>query len=196
MNKYIAVSYQLFVQERGATKERLQEQRTDDQPLEFITGLNMILPPFEDRVSSLETGVSFDFQILPTELYGEYNPELIAEVPIGAFNGPDGKPNFNMLYEGNVIPMSDGEGANFLATVMKIEENQVTIDLNHPQSGTTLHITGKVEQSRPATEAEIQNTMSALEKSSCGCGGCGGCGGGSCGDGCNGGCNGGCGGCE
>lgn len=193
MNKYIAVSYQLYVQARGASEERLQEQRTDDQPLEFITGLNMILPPFEDRVSSLETGSSFDFQILPSELYGEYNPELIAEVPIGAFNGPDGSPNRNILYEGNVIPMSDGEGANFLATVLKIEDNQVTIDLNHPQSGTTLHFTGKVEENRAAKESEIESMMSALEQSSCGCGGCGG---GSCGGGCNSGCNGGCGGCK
>ncbi len=187
----MAVSYQLYVQPRLAEEERLQEHRTDDQPFEFITGLNMVLPPFEDRISGLSAGMSFDFQILPSELYGEYNPELVAEVPIGAFNGPDGKPDKNMLYEGNVIPMSDGEGANFLATVLKIEENHVTLDLNPPQSGMKLHFTGKVHASRPATESEVNNMISALEQSRCGCGNCGS----SCGGGCNGGCNGGCGGC-
>lgn len=187
----MAVSYQLFVKPREADEERLQEDRTDDQPFQFITGLNMILPPFEDKISGFNTGETFDFQILPSELYGEYNPELIAEVPIGAFNGPDGKPNTNILYIGNVIPMSDGEGANFLATVLKISENQVTLDLNHPQSGMTLHFIGKVHENRSATEEEVNTMISALEQSSCGCGGCGS----SCGGGCGGGCNGGCGGC-
>lgn len=190
MNKYIAVSYQLYAQPRLSDEEKLQEHRTDDEPFEFITGLNMVLPPFEERITELSAGTSFDFQILPSELYGEYDPELVTEVPISAFNGQDGTPDKNMLYEGNIIQMTDGEGTNFLATVLKVKENEVTIDLNHPQKGMTLHFTGKVMDSRVATDEEVSAMVSALEQSRCGCGGgCGGCGG-DCASGCGGGCGG------
>ena len=150
----------------------------------------MVLPPFEERITELSAGTSFDFQILPSELYGEYDPELVTEVPISAFNGQDGTPDKNMLYEGNIIQMTDGEGTNFLATVLKVKENEVTIDLNHPQKGMTLHFTGKVMDSRVATDEEVSAMVSALEQSRCGCGGgCGGCGG-DCASGCGGGCGG------
>ena len=71
MNKYIAVSYQLFVLTRGADEEQLQEYRTDEEPFEFITGLNSVLPPFELRLLELSSGETFDFKISPSELYGE-----------------------------------------------------------------------------------------------------------------------------
>lgn len=173
MNKYIAVSYQLYVKTRNTDEERLQEHRTDDQPFQFITGLNMVLSPFESRISELTTGDSFDFIISPSELYGEYNNDLITEVPIGAFNSPEGKISSNVLYEGNVIPMSDGEGSTFLATILKIADKFVTIDLNHPQSGTAIHFIGKILESRIATETEVSEMISSLEQGCCGChGGC------------------------
>lgn len=194
MNKYMAVSYQFYVKPRDAEEERLQETRTDEQPYQFITGLNMMLPPVESRIMNLSAGESFDIQIPSSELYGDYDPSLITEVPISVFNGSDGKPSPNVLFEGNVIPMSAGEGMNYLATIIKISGNEVTVDLNHPQSGTSLHLTGKVLESRTATEEETAAAIRTIEQSGCGgCGGgcnsgCGGCGGG--------GCNNGCGGCE
>ena len=191
MNKYIAVSYQLYVLTRGADEEQLQECRTDEEPFEFITGLNNVLPPFELRLLELSSGETFDFKISPSELYGDYNPSLITDVPIDLFYGDDGKPDRRLLIEGNVVPMTDGAGGNYLATVVKFDDSTVTLDMNHPHSGTSLHFTGKLLASRLATSEEI-----AAAQSSRSCGGCGGCGhcgsGSSCDEGC---CSGGCGGC-
>jgi FKBP-type peptidyl-prolyl cis-trans isomerase SlyD len=191
MNKYIAVSYQLFVLTRGADEEQLQEYRTDEEPFEFITGLNSVLPPFELRLLELSSGETFDFKISPSELYGEYDPSLITDLPINLFYGDDGKPDGRLLIKGNVVPMTDGAGGNYLATVINFDDSKVTLDLNHPHSGTSLHFTGKLLTSRPATTEEI-----AFAESSRKCGGCGGCGncgsGSSCDEGC---CSGGCGGC-
>ena len=61
-----------------------------------------------------------------------------------------------------------------MAKVVKIEDDGVTVDTNHPLAGKTLNFKGKVIENREATEEEIQHLIKHMTG---GCGGCGGCGG-------------------
>lgn len=193
MNNYIAVSYKLFVTFRGE-EERLQEQRTEDEPFIFITGIGNVLPPFEKHVDGLQTGDSVDFTIQPQDAFGEYDEQRVIELPVNAFLNEEGKLDQRFFFEGNVVPMSDGQGGEYLATILKITDNSVTADLNHPRAGASMRFEGRILEHRPATDEEVRIATEASKRR---CGGCGGsCGGGKCGDGCGGNACGGCGGCN
>ena len=68
-NKYITLSYDLNVGE-GDNLE-LMEQATEEQPMEFIFGTNMMLDAFEREIEGLEQGAEFNFQLTPEDAYGE-----------------------------------------------------------------------------------------------------------------------------
>ncbi len=194
-NKYITVSYKLYGQTEGGEPE-LVEEATAEQPFEFLTGLGLTLDDFEKEIEPLAEGAPFDFTLSVEQAYGEYDPQGRQEVPRSMFE-IDGKLDPRYIYEGAVVPLQDSEGHRFNGLIALIQDNTVTVDLNHPLAGKTLRFVGKVEQTRRATDEEVANMLKSLS----GEGGCGGCGGeGGCG-GCSGGCGdgecgSGCGGCH
>lgn len=194
-NKYITVSYKLYGLTDGQEPE-LVEEATGESPFEFVSGLGMTLDDFEKEIAPLAQGDSFDFTLSVEQAYGDYDPQGRQEVPRSMFE-IDGKIDPHYIYEGAVVPLQDGEGHRFNGLIALIQDDTVTVDLNHPLAGKALHFVGKVEQSRPATDQEVSQTLTALSgQGGCGgCGGQGGCGGcsGECGDGD---CGSGCGGCH
>jgi len=188
MNDFVAVEYQLFVKDKDDEEERLQEQRTEEQPLVFITDLNMVLPAFEKNISLFNKGDKMDFYIEPAQAYGEYNNDLIIKMPVEKFLDQQGKLNQQLFFVGNVIGLQNPQGEQFNAIIRDIDKDNVTVDLNHPRAGMSMHFIGKVIERRKATSQEVEMAQQA---SKCGCGGCSG---GGCGSQC-GGCDSGCGGC-
>lgn len=188
-NKYISVSYRLYAHTQGADPQMIEEA-TAENPFEFITGLGMTLDDFEKEILPLSEGEQFDFTLSVEQAYGEYDPQGRQEVPRSMFE-IDGKLDSRYIYEGAVVPLQDGEGHRFNGLIALIQDDTVVVDLNHPLAGKALQFVGKVEQTRPATNQEIKDTLMALSGEG-GCGGCGGCGDGECGSGCHG-CSGGCG---
>lgn len=194
-NKYITVSYKLYGLTDGQEPE-LVEEATGESPFEFVSGLGMTLDDFEKEIAPLAQGDSFDFTLSVEQAYGDYDPQGRQEVPRSMFE-IDGKIDPHYIYEGAVVPLQDGEGHRFNGLIALIQDDTVTVDLNHPLAGKALHFVGKVEQSRPATDQEVSQTLTALSGQG-GCGGCGGQGGcGGCSGGCgDGDCGAGCGGCH
>ena len=189
-NKYIEVVYKLFTIEDGEEDEEPVEVCNKRHPFQFISKLGLVLPDFEAAVVNLERGDDFDFVIPCDKAYGDFNEELMFDVDQSIFL-TNGKLDFNYVYEGAVVPMQGEDGSRFLATIIEIKKDTVTIDLNHPRAGQDLHFVGTVVENRPATNEEIGamlNASSGCEGCDGGCGsGCGGCGGGGCAGGCNGG---------
>ena len=181
-HKYISVAYKLYAQAEGNEPEMVEEA-TSEAPFEFLTGLGMTLDDFENEIAPLEQDAPFDFTLSVEQAYGPYAPEGRQEVPRSMFE-IDGKLDPRYIYEGAVVPLQDNEGHRFSGLIALIQDNTVTVDLNHPLAGKTLLFVGTVVTTRPATDDEVSNTLKALS----GEGGCGGCGGeGGCG-GCSGGC--------
>ena len=79
-------------------------------------------------------------------------------------------------FEGNTVPMMTSEGYRINGSVLKVTDDKVLMDFNHPLAGENLHYVGMVKLVRDATEEELH------PRHSCGCG----CSHdhGSCGDGC------------
>ena len=166
-NKFMSVVYQLYTVTDG--KKNLEEQTGEEKPFEFITGFGIALDAFEQQVMGLAKGETFDFTLTPEQAFGAYEPEGMHKVDRGIFmiNGHFDHEN---IYEGAVITLMDNEDHHFMAKVIKIEEDGVTIDTNHPLAGKSLNFTGKIVENREATEEEVQHLIKHLT------GGCGGCG--------------------
>ena len=184
MNDFIAVAYQLFIRERDGVEERLQEQRTEEQPFVFITELGTVLPPFEKHVATLQQGDKIDFYIQPEEFYGEYHEELVVQLPLNTCLNDEGKLDERIFFVGNIIPLSNAQGDTFNGTIVSVDDEMIAVDLNHPKAGITMHFIGKVLEHRKATEEEMSEAVNA-SKQGCGCcgggcdscaSGCGGCG--------------------
>jgi FKBP-type peptidyl-prolyl cis-trans isomerase SlyD len=182
-NKYLVVSYKLYTVEDG--KKQLEEMTHEDHPFEFISGFGVSLDAFEKNIIGLEKGSTFDFTLSKGEAFGDYDPVGQHKLAREMFVVND-RFDSDHIYEGAVITLMDDDERRFMARVVKVEDDGVTVDTNHPLAGKELNFTGEVIENREATNQEIQNMLNRLS------GGCGGCGGG-CDDGC-GDCGGGCGG--
>lgn len=192
-NKYITVAYKLYAIDNGEEDPEAVEECSAEHPFQFISQLGVVLPAFEAGVASVAKGETFDFIIPCKDAYGEFNEEMMFDVPKKIFMN-NGKLDDRFIYEGAVVPMQGEDGSRFNATIIEIKAEEVTIDLNHPRAGVDLHFVGQVIENRNATNDEVAELLNAM--SGCG-GGCGSCGGGcgNCGDGCSS-CGDGCGGCE
>lgn len=170
-NRFMSVVYQLYSVNDG--KSELEEQTGDDHPFEFITGFSIALDAFEAKVKSLEKGSDFDFELTPAEAFGDYVAEGVHKLGREVFT-VNGHFDHDNIYEGAVITLMDNEDHQFMAKVVKIDEDGVTVDTNHPLAGKTLNFKGRVIENREATEEEIQHLIKHMTG---GCGGnCSGCG--------------------
>ncbi len=175
-NKYIAVSYELRIKRNGDWK--LWETATADEPFLFISGMGMTLDDFEASILPLSKGDKFDFTLTPAQAYGDYVEEAVQTVRRSVFE-IDGRLNGKYIYEGAVVPLQNSDGERFNGTITRITDTDITVDLNHPLAGQSLHFKGQVETHRTATNTEIEEMATMLSNEGCcgcegsGCVGCG-----------------------
>ncbi|MDR1653884.1 MAG: FKBP-type peptidyl-prolyl cis-trans isomerase [Prevotellaceae bacterium] len=168
-NKLVSAAYELYVAGDHADELELVEKTDSNRPLNFIFGAGMMLPKFEDALFGLQKGDKFAFVIDKTDAYGEYMDENVIELERSIFE-MDGKLDETVVFAGNVIPMSDSEGNRYKAVVVSVSPTNVTVDLNHPLAGDTLHFKGEILDVREPSDEDL-----AALTGGCGCGGCGGC---------------------
>ena len=167
-NKSVSAEYELFVDGEEAGELELMERATSENPLNFIFGIGMMLPKFEENVFGLAAGDKFEFTIENEDAYGPYDDENVIELERSVFE-IDGELDETVVFEGNVVPLMDNEGHRLNAQVVTVTDLHVTVDLNHPLAGETLHFKGSVLEVREPSEEEL-----AALSGGCGCG-CGEC---------------------
>lgn len=176
-NNNISVVYKLYARDTEEEKEELVEECNEQQPLRFISNMGCMLKPFEAALQDLEAGADFDFTIPCADAYGEFNEDMMFDVPREKFLGPDGKLDENYIYDGSVIMLRDADGQQYNATIIEVKDDAVTVDLNHPHAGEDLHFVGRVLENREATADEITQLIQTLSGEGQCSGHCGGCGG-------------------
>ena len=102
------------------------------EPLEFTVGNGQVIPGFDRAVEGLAVGESRKVRLDPGEAYGEPREDLVVEVPRSQFP-PQGDPEVGMQVQVQVAP-----GQNRVATVAEVDEEAITLDLNHPLAGKAL----------------------------------------------------------
>jgi len=113
--------------------------RTDrSTPIEFTVGEGRMLPKIENAVKGMKAGEKKSIKLKPEEAFGERREDLIKDVPRDAI-ALDREPEVGAT----LLLMADNERA-FPATIVKVEKETLSIDLNHPLAGKNVIITIEV----------------------------------------------------
>ena len=147
-DKVVVLTYELTVDGKVADKA------TEERPLDYIHGNNMLLQKFEQELEGKEPGDSFEFTLTPDEGYGEFDETRLVELSKQAFT-IDGKVMEEFLVVGKVIPMMNQDGNVVQGVVHEVKDSSVVMDFNHPMAGKTLCFTGSILSVREATEKEL-----------------------------------------
>lgn len=179
--KYIELAYDVYEVEKS--ENALMMKFTEEHPDKLIYGVEKdLLPGFEKGLQGLKVGDTFDMTFAPEEAFGPHSAEYVIELNKKLFCNEEGEFDSKMVYVGNVLPMMTEDGYHVHGIVVSVDENNVTMDFNHPLAGKTVRYTGKVTLVRDATAEDMQPKHSCGGGCSCnhdscsdGCGGCNGC---------------------
>ena len=102
-------------------------------PLELLLGDYTVLPAFEDAIVGLGEGESTETVVSPSDAYGEYREELLAEMPRSDL------PEDAKVEVGTMLQLGLSTGDQLTVTVIEIRDKSVIVDGNHPLAGKELH---------------------------------------------------------
>jgi len=161
----MAIEYSL---KDANTKEDL-DTNVGGTPLEFISGTQQIIPGLEEKLVQMKVADKSDITVEPKDAYGEVNEEAIQTLPKEQFAGVE-------LAEGMSLYGTGENGETVQVLVKSFDDENVTIDYNHPMAGKTLMFTVEILSTRDATDEEIQTGtvggLAAMEDCGCGDGHC------------------------
>ncbi|PIN90926.1 peptidylprolyl isomerase [Candidatus Pacearchaeota archaeon CG10_big_fil_rev_8_21_14_0_10_34_76] len=120
-------------------------EKHNGQLLEFTAGVGEVIKGFDDAVIGMEIDEEKEFTLKPEEAYGEANEELKQDIPKDIFKGQEPKP-------GMVIVLSSPDGKQFPVNILSVNEESITVDLNHPLAGKTLIFKIKIKEIQQSSE--------------------------------------------
>lgn len=119
-------------------------------PLLYIQGIGNIIPGLEKALEGKEVGDHVKVRIAPEEGYGIKEETLIQKVPKDQFETSENL-EIGMQFE---VETAQGQ---LVVSVIKIEDDHIVVDGNHPLAGVSLNFDVKVKEVRPATAEELRH---------------------------------------
>jgi len=138
-------------------------------PIQFIVGNGQVIKGFDAAVLGMKINDKKKFNIPQEDAYGDANPELVQVIPLSRI--PDHIKS--QLKVGGFLVMQSPVGQQIPAKVLKLDKENVSLDMNHPLAGQDLTF-----------EIKLVDINHAPEGSGCDCGD-GACKDDSCGDSCD-----------
>lgn len=150
-NRFVSIEYTL----RDEDGERLEECE-GDQTLEYVHGYGMLVPGLESALRGLRAGDEREILVPAASGYGEHQEDLVMEVERSELPNPD------EVSEGDELVAEWPLGDEVPLRVLRVDEDSVVVDGNHPLAGMALCYSVKVRAVREATEEEIENAAREL----------------------------------
>ena len=122
---------------RGTFNDGTQFDSSYDrgEPLEFICGAGMMIPGYDAAVANMEAGETVQVHLMPSEAYGEADPDAIFTVELAMLPGAE------ELSPGDRVYLNNAYGQPFPAKVVEKSESTITFDANHEMAGKELNFT-------------------------------------------------------
>lgn len=185
--KYYEIAYKLFrINPDGS--ETLVHEVTDEEPDRVICAMTPgVVEALDEELLGKKAGDTFDFTAAPERAFGPYSQDDIYTVPREHLT-IDGKFDPEMFAPGALVPLMTSDGFRIDGTMVRLTDDAVVLDLNHPLAKDSVHYVGHVVAVRDPKPEELQPAGGGCCGGGC-CGGQGDCNGGDCqGGGCQGGC--------
>lgn len=141
----VGMSYQLK-NDKGEELDRADLT----QPFYYLHGFGNIVPGLENALTGLSTGDIKEVAVIPSQGYGDVIPELCMTVERESFP-PDVDIQPGMQFSANI----NGQAVPF--TVEDVNNDEVTINGNHPLAGVTLHFRVQILSIRESTAQEQEH---------------------------------------
>ena len=118
---------------KGTLKDgtEFDNSHTRGQTFSFQLGSGKVVPGFNDAVMGMAVGEKKQVTISPLDAYGPRLAEAEQVVPRASFGE-------EMVLEVGTMVQGRGPRGAFLAKVKDLEDETVTLDLNHPLAGEEL----------------------------------------------------------
>ncbi|HIE58526.1 MAG TPA: peptidylprolyl isomerase [Persephonella sp.] len=144
-NTVVTFNYTLKDKETG---EIIDSSQFHGEPLTILAGKGEIIPGLEKQMMGMKTGESKTIEVPASEAYGEKDESLIQKAPREYFQGVE-------LQKGMPLQAQTPEGQIINMVVVDFDENEVTVDMNHPLAGKDLVFDIEIVNVREATPEEI-----------------------------------------
>jgi len=143
-NKVVMMHYKLADKDGNVI-----DQSEGRPPLAYIHGIGALVPGLETELEGKVKGDKFSTVVSPEDAYGTRDEELVRVVPKSGFQGDE------EMQLGMQVQIDTGEKGLAIATLVKIDGDDITLDLNHPLSDMELHFDIDIVDIREATDEEI-----------------------------------------
>jgi len=130
-------------------------------PIQFIVGNGQVIPGFDKAVLGMKVGDKKKFTIPKTEAYGDVNPSLVQIVSLNKI--PENIRS--QLKAGGYLVMQSPVGQQVPVKIVKLDNENVHLDMNHPLAGQDLMFEIKVVDINHAPE---QGECCGCDDSNCG----------------------------
>ncbi len=158
-NSFVTIDYLIHMGDQETYPPSGQPEE-----ISFCMGWGAMPPGLEEALIGLAPGDEKVVRLSATQAYGEFDQELVMEVPRTDF-APDME-----LKPGLVFETEDDEGHTVYFIVQEVKDDAVIIDFNHPLAGKDLEVTFAVRQVREATPEDLEGHEA---QAGCSCSHCG-----------------------
>lgn len=104
------------------------------EPLEFVCGAGMMILGFDKAVAAMNVGDVIDVHLMPSEAYGEVEPEAFITVPVKELGS-----GVEDLKVDDKVYLQNALGQPFVARVAALTDDEITFDANHEMAGKELN---------------------------------------------------------
>jgi FKBP-type peptidyl-prolyl cis-trans isomerase SlpA len=113
-------------------------------PVDFVVGDGSLLPGFERMIFGMSAGERHMFTVSPENAFGQPNDNNVQYLPRDQFEED------LELEIGLVFSFADASGGEVPGMIIAFDEDEVTVDFNHPLSGRTILFDVLVHRVEPA----------------------------------------------
>lgn len=115
-----------------------------EDPVDFVIGDGSLLPGFERLLFGMSAGERQMFTVSPENAFGQPNDDNVQEIARSQFDDDV------ELQIGLVYSFADAAGGEVPGMVIAFDDEEVTVDFNHPLSGRTILFDVLVHRVEPA----------------------------------------------
>lgn len=130
------------------SEDTLIDSSYDHNPLAVIHGTGYLIPGLEDALAGHEAGDKFEVAVEAEQAYGPRFDDYVQTVPKEMFA------SIEDLDVGTQLRATTDDGEQTVI-VIDVQEEEITVDGNHPLAGIDLKFDVEILEVRDATEEEL-----------------------------------------